>query len=199
MEIAKSNMVPADDFILSDNREELTQTINDLTVENSIPLIIHSNPYKSSLKQAITLSPDKGTVLLFSGIYDWNEDDNREIGNDVAIDPRAIHYEEYDPESPVTVTSNNKEVTLIGSRGFTKDDFHESADLIVNKKIEPLLLVTKIIKFDEHILRQLTIEGAKESNLKILMSPYGTIVNQDINYLFPDFHCSHTLITAQTT
>jgi threonine dehydrogenase-like Zn-dependent dehydrogenase len=175
--LVKSRGVPADDFVATPG---LAQAINGLAVRSGVPLIIHSNPDKGSLKQAIAVSPDKGTVLLFSGIYDWDEDDDRALGADVAIDPRAIHYEEHAPEDPVTLRLKDKTVTLIGSRGFTRDDFRASADLVVNKKIDPLPLVTNVLKFDANILRNLIIEGAKDSNLKLLMSPFDTLVNQDI-------------------
>jgi L-iditol 2-dehydrogenase len=180
IETVRSRKVPADHFILSGNTEELRRVINSLAGENGRPLIIHSNPYKDSLKQAIASSPHEGTVLLFSGIYDWNEDDDREIGEGVAIDPRAIHYEEYPIENPVIVRLENKSVTLIGSRGYSREEFNESADLIARGRIAPLPLVTKVLPFDENVLRYLVIEGEKDSNLKIVMSPYDSIVSQGV-------------------
>jgi L-iditol 2-dehydrogenase len=179
IEVVRGRRVPADHFVLSSRMAELRRLISRLASENGRPLIIHSNPYKDSLKQAIAISPDGGTVLLFSGIYDWNEEDDREIGEGVAIDPRAIHYEEYAVENPVTVRLEKKSVTLIESRGYSREEFNESADLIARGRIVPLPLVTKILPFDEDVLRHLVIEGEKDSNLKIVMSPYDSIVSQD--------------------
>jgi threonine dehydrogenase-like Zn-dependent dehydrogenase len=170
LELVQSRGVPADEFIAASN---LVQALAGLDA----PLLIHSNPDKGSLKQAITTSPDGGTVLLFSGIYDWNEGDDRELGADAPLDPRAIHYEEYDPGDPPTLRLHNKTVTLIGSRGFTRDDFRASADLIVNQSIDPLPLVTNVLKFDANILHKLVREGARDNNLKILMSPFDTLVS----------------------
>ena len=180
IEIVRSRGVPADYFVLSSNTEELRRVIKGLAGENSRPLIIHSNPYKSSLKQAIAISPDRGTVLLFSGIYDWHKDDDKEIGQGVAIDPRSIHYEEYAIENPLKVRLESKNVTLIGSRGYTRQEFNESADLIAHGRIAPLSLVTKVLRFDENVLCNLVIEGEKDNNLKIVMSPYDSIVSQGV-------------------
>jgi threonine dehydrogenase-like Zn-dependent dehydrogenase len=168
--LVKSRGVPADEFVAAPG---LAQALAGLDA----PLIIHSNPDKGSLKQALAASPDGGTVLLFSGIYDWSADDDRELGADAPLDPRAIHYEEYDPGDPLRLRLQDKTLTLIGSRGFSRDDFRASADLIVNQRIDPLPLVTKVLKFDANILHKLVIEGARDDNLKILMSPFDTLVS----------------------
>lgn len=47
----------------------------------------------------------------------------------------------------------------------------------MDKKIDPLPIVTKVLKFDDYILENLRIEGEKENNIKILMSPYDEFLN----------------------
>jgi threonine dehydrogenase-like Zn-dependent dehydrogenase len=174
LKCVQARKIPADEFILSTHTDELRPRLKQMAG----PLIIHSNPLKNSLKQALDLAPDQGTVLLFSGIYDWTDADNHDLGPNIAIDPHAIHYEEYDVKHPLTIPIKHKTVTLIGSRGFAKDDFYSSADLIENKKIDPLPIVTKILKFDKTILDTLSREGSQNTNIKILMSPYDAIVRR---------------------
>lgn len=60
----------------------------------------------------------------------------------------------------------------MGSRGFAWEDFDYTAKLIINHVIDPLPLVTKILKFDTDILQHLQYEGAQEHNIKILMTPH---------------------------
>ncbi len=176
LNFVKSRKIPADDFILSIDTDQLRHRLN----QSTCPVVIHSNPFKTSLKQAIAISPDHGTVLLFSGIYDWTDADNNDLGNNVVIDPHMLHYEEYDSDHPTTIRINQKTVTLIGSRGFAKPDFQDSADLIITQKIDPLPIVTKVLKFDKTILDTLRQETARDTNIKIVMSPYDTILRQSL-------------------
>jgi len=177
---AKEKLVPADTFLVLRDVEQLKYSLNTITDGNGSSLIINSNPFKESLKQAIKIAPDQGTVLLFSGIPDWQNADNEDIGRGVVIDPRAIHYEEYDDNNPFRVNVESKEVFLIGSRGYAQEDFESSVELIVSGIIDPLPIATTILKFDEDILTQLKKEGDKESNIKILMSPHDAIIRQKI-------------------
>ncbi len=174
LKTVRAKNIPANDFVLSTDTDRLRYRLK----QSTCPVVIHSNPFKTSLKQAIAISPDHGTVLLFSGIYDWTDNDNHDLGENIAIDPHMLHYEEYDADHPITIRINQKTVILIGSRGFEKPDFQDSADLIVNKKIDPLPIVTKVLKFDETILDTLRQEGARDTNIKILMSPYDTLLRQ---------------------
>ncbi len=82
-----------------------------------------------------------------------------------------MHYEEYSPEEEA-VSFYGKSLRLSGSRGFSRDDFQYSAELILGKKINPLPLVTKVICFDANVLDNLRREGAAGQNLKIQMIPY---------------------------
>ena len=77
----------------------------------------------------------------------------------------------------ITVTSQGKRIKLLGSRGFAWEDFDYTAKLIINHVINPLPLVTKILKFNADILKHLQHEGALEHNIKILMTPRITSYN----------------------
>ena len=170
IKLAKKIKIPADYFLHLESSGNIEKTVFNIASKLNNVLIIHANPFKKSIKQAFKMAPDKSTLLFFSGIYDWEEKDNRELG--FSIDPRELHFEQYNEHQPETVTYNKKRVKLIGSRGFTRKDFSYSADLIINKKINPLPLVTRVLKFDSNILEALKAEGEKETNIKILMSPY---------------------------
>jgi len=175
LELAKNRGVPADCFFVLDNIEEITKYISAHISPQANTLVIHSNPFKESIKQAFRIAPDKATLLFFSGVYDWEEKDNEDLG--ISINPKKLHYEEYNENSPYTVIYNNKIVELTGSRGYTRTDFEYAADLIINKKIDPMIIVTKILKFDDSIIDNLIVEGGKKSNIKILMSPYNELIN----------------------
>ena len=92
---------------------------------------------------------------LYAGIYDWQVKDNREIGEGVVIDPRAIHYEEYDEKNPPQIRLKNKIATLIGSREFDREDFERASKLITEGKINPLQIVTLTLPFDKDIIQKL--------------------------------------------
>jgi len=172
---AKQIKIPANYFLHIYSFENIEKTVFDISSKLNNILIIHSNPFKESIKQAFKMALDNSTLLFFSGIYDWEEKDNQELG--FPINPKKLHYEDYDEDQPETATYDNRRIKLIGSRGFTREDFNYSADLIINKKINPLRLVTKVLKFDDTVLERLKAEGEKEMNIKILMSPYDEFLN----------------------
>lgn len=167
--------IPADYLIHLDTIENIEKKIFDIFSKYINVLIVHSNPFKLSIKQAFQMAPDNSTLLFFSGVYDWKEKDNEELG--FVINPKNLHYEEYDENNPETVVYSNKRIKIIGSRGFTRDDFNYSAELIISQKINPLSLITKVVKFDDNILENLKIEGEIETNIKVLMSPYDDFLN----------------------
>jgi len=163
---AKGRGVPADFFLTPD---EMLERWSARRLDASAPcgnsLFIHANPRKESVKQSFRLAPNSSTILFFSGVYDWTESDNAELG--VSIDPKALHYEDCESE----IALRGKRISLLGSRGYSREDFEHSASLVLSKSLDPLPLVTKLLKFDEGALAALEAEGADEANLKILMSP----------------------------
>ncbi len=173
--LSKQIKIPADYFLHFDSAEEIQNKISKISLGIDNILIIHSNPFKKSIKQALRIAPDRSTILFFSGVYDWDENDNQELG--LSINPKRMHYEEYDENIPEIAEYHGKTIKLIGSRGFSKADFDYIANLIIDKKVEPLSLITKVLKFDEKILHKLKIEGEKKNNMKILMSPLNEYLN----------------------
>ncbi len=171
LKTAQGKGVPADVFCTPDALLVVGSPEYSLVNKASNPLIIHSNPSKTSLKQAFQIAPDQSTIMLFSGIYDWTDEDNAELG--FSIKPKELHYEEY--SAPQKVIFQGKRLTLIGSRGFSWEDFDYTAKLIINRIIDPLPLVSKVLKFDVDILDKLQRESADEHNIKILMTPYDRI------------------------
>lgn len=162
---AEKKTVPADFFM---SPAELLISHQELLNPFSNLLIMHSNPFKESVKDAFTFAPSGSEILFFRGVYDWTEQDNSELG--FSLNPKKMHYEEYSPAEQ-NLSFHGKNLTLSGSRGFTRDDFKHAADLILGGKIDPLPLVTKVICFDYNILENLRREGASEHNLKIQMIP----------------------------
>jgi len=157
LKTAEEKGVPADSFCSPDILLDTTSPEYALLGNSRNPLIIHSNPSKKSLKQAFGIAPDQSTLLLFSGIYDWTDSDDAELG--FSICPKELHYEEYN--TPQDVTSQGKRIKLLGSRGFAWEDFDYTAKLIINHVINPLPLVTKILKFNADILKHLQHEGVR--------------------------------------
>ncbi len=170
LKLAQKVGVPADIFLSLSDLNKAEKFISEHSKRFGNILVIHSNPFKASIKQAFRFAPDNSALLFFSGIYDWDENDNRELG--FRLNPKALHYEEYNETQALFVNYQGKQIELLGSRGFTRDDFVFSADLIIQNKINPLPIVTKVLLFDEDILENLKIEGEKEENIKILMTPH---------------------------
>lgn len=178
IQVAKKLNIPADYFLHLDSDGMVEKSINDISSKHKNPLIIHSNPFKESIKQAFKMASDKSTILFFSGVYDWGKKDDLDLG--FTLHPKKLHYEEYDEELPEIVFYNQKRIKTIGSRGFSKEDFNYIAELIITKKFNPLTIVTSVIKYDENILDKLLLEGEKDTNIKILMTPYDDILNCNV-------------------
>lgn len=170
IETVKKKNIPVDYLFTIDLSNKIEKKVFELSKNFKDVLIIHSNPYKESIKQALNIAVDSSTILFFSGIYNWDNDDNQELG--FKLEPKRLHYEEYDENVLEIVSYQNKKINTVGSRGFSKKDFDYAAELIINKKITPLSIVTKVLKFDDNILDKLRIESGKNTNIKLLISPY---------------------------
>ncbi|MFW5887064.1 MAG: hypothetical protein ACOCUL_04835, partial [Bacteroidota bacterium] len=147
---------------------DMNKIIQQMGATNKKCMIVHSNPQKNSLKHAFSIAPPGSTILCYSGIYDWNEDDNRQIG--ARIDPKEMHYEQYDEKNPPLVSS--KRLTIIGSRGYDARSFEKISNLVLEKKIDVLKIITKILPFNQNVLQNLLDAGKDNSNLKIVFSPF---------------------------
>lgn len=113
------------DRVVNPNEEDLSEIIMTMTDGIGADVIIMAIGVPAIVNSTIKLCRKGGTVNLFAGFAGTGES---------TIEVNAIHY---------------NEITLNGSTAYKREDYFQSRDIVVNKKINLKEIVTHRFKIDE--------------------------------------------------
>lgn len=113
------------DRVVNPNEEDLSEIIMSMTDGIGADIIIMAIGVPSIINSTIKLCRKGGTVNLFAGFAGTGES---------TIEVNAIHY---------------NEITLNGSTAYKREDYFQSKDIVVNKKINLKEIVTHRFKIDD--------------------------------------------------
>lgn len=113
------------DRVVNPNEEDLSEIIMTMTDGIGADVIIMAIGVPAIVNSTIKLCRKGGTVNLFAGFAGTGES---------TIEVNAIHY---------------NEITLNGSTAYKREDYFQSRDIVVSKKINLKEIVTHRFKIDE--------------------------------------------------
>ena len=113
------------DRVVNPNEEDLSKIIMTMTDGIGADIIIMAIGVPAIVNSTIKLCRKGGTVNLFAGFAGTGES---------TIEVNTIHY---------------NEITLNGSTAYKREDYFQSRDIVVNKKINLKEIVTHRFKIDE--------------------------------------------------
>ncbi|TKZ36131.1 zinc-dependent dehydrogenase [Brachyspira catarrhinii] len=113
------------DRVVNPNEEDLSEIIMSMTDGIGADIIIMAIGVPAIVNSTIKLCRKGGTVNLFAGFAGTGES---------SIEVNAIHY---------------NEITLNGSTAYKREDYFQSRDIVVSKKINLKEIVTHRFKIDE--------------------------------------------------
>lgn len=131
------------DHLVNVKKENLKDKINKYFGKQSANIIFECVGVADTINQAINISR-KGTKIIVAGVF----------SSKVEIDAGLIQ---------------DKELELIGTLMYQKEDFKNAINLIHRKKIDPSLLITHKFSFEKLPDAYNLIESEKEDFLKIMI------------------------------
>lgn len=143
MEMARPFMA---DYLLNSTVDDVEETVRTVTDGKGADVVIVATNRPEAFNQAIKNAAVGGKILLFSRFG--------EIGENIPINITEIQ---------------RKQITIIGSDGYTKEDVQEILWLASKRKITLKWLVTSVIDPDD--IRKKAEELEKGKELRVVVHP----------------------------
>lgn len=134
------------DYLLNSTVDDVEETVRTVTDGKGADVVIVATNRPEAFNQAIKNAAVGGKILLFSRFG--------EIGENIPINITEIQ---------------RKQITIIGSDGYTKEDVQEILWLASKRKITLKWLVTSVIDPDD--IRKKAEELEKGKELRVVVHP----------------------------